>query len=89
MGVGVVDAVIVKFVSEISKKILPTASTFTRAVVVGVLGIVSDSVPSLAVLAERTVGKVAPPSVDIEILTLAAANRRKRRVSYIPGNCLR
>jgi len=72
--VGVGDGllpVIVKFVSEISKKMLPTASTFIRAVVVGVLGMVSDSVPSLAVLAERTVGNVVPPSVEREILTFA------------------
>jgi hypothetical protein len=73
-AVGVGDGlvpVMVKFVSEISKKILPTASTFIRAVAVGVLGMVSDSVPSLAVLAERTVGKVLPPSVEREILTFA------------------
>ena len=61
-----------KFVSEISKKILPTASTFIRAVVVGMLGIRTDSVPSLAVLAARVVGNVLPPSVEREILTFAA-----------------
>ena len=69
---GVGAAVIVKFVSEISKKILPTASTFIRAVDVGVLGIKTDSEPSLAVLAARTVGNVLPPSVEREILTFAA-----------------
>ena len=62
---------IVKFVLEISKKILPTASTFILAVVVGVAGITNASVPSLGVLAESTVGKVCPPSVLIEIFTLA------------------
>ena len=73
MGVGVgVAAVIVKFVSEISKKILPTASTFIRAVDVGVLGIETDWVPSLGVLARRVVGNVLPPSVEREILTFAA-----------------
>lgn len=73
-AVGVGDGpppVMVKFVSEISKKILPTASTFTRAVVVGVLGIRSDSVPSLVVFAARTVGNVVPPSVESESLTFA------------------
>jgi len=61
-----------KLVSEMSKKMLPTASTFIRAVVVGVLGIETDSLPSFAVLARRVVGKVLPPSVETEILTLAA-----------------
>ena len=64
-------AVIVKFVLDISKKIFPTASTFILAVVVGVLGIVNTSVPSLGVLAANTVGKVCPPSVDKDIFTLA------------------
>src|ERR1041384_4016819 len=63
-------AVIVKLVLEISKKILPTASTFILAVVVGVLGIVTASLPSLAVLATRVL-KVAPPSVEMDIFTLA------------------
>ena len=71
VGVGVEPAVIVKFESEISKKMLSTASTFTLAVVVATLGIVSASEPSLGVLAERTVGKVVPPSVDNDILTAA------------------
>jgi hypothetical protein len=63
-------AVIVKLVLEISKKILPTASTFILAVVVGVLGLVTTSLPSLAVLATKVL-KVVPPSVEIEIFTLA------------------
>ena len=61
----------VKSESEISKNTLPTASTFTLAVVVGVTGIVTISEPSLGVLADKTVEKVWPPSVDKEILTLA------------------
>ena len=68
---GVEPPVIVKFESEISKKMLSTASTFTLAVVVATLGIVSASEPSLGVLTERTVGKVVPPSVDNDILTSA------------------
>ena len=63
--------VIVKLVFEISKKILPIDSTLTLAVVEGVAGIVTASLPSLAVLATNTVGKVNPPSVESKILTLA------------------
>jgi hypothetical protein len=62
--------VIVKLVLEISKKIFPTASIFTLAVVVGVLGIVTTSLPSLAVLATRVLN-VVPPSVEMDIFTLA------------------
>jgi hypothetical protein len=62
--------VIVKFVLEISKKILPTASTFILAVVEGVFGIVTTSLPSFVVLAAN-VEKLLPPSVEIEIFTLA------------------
>ena len=61
----------VKFVFEISKKIFPTASIFILAVVVAVFGIVITSDPSFAVLADKTVGNVWPPSVDKEILTFA------------------
>ena len=64
-------AVMVKLVLEISKKILPTASTFILAVVVGVFGITNASEPSFAVLATNTVGNVCPPSVLNEIFTLA------------------
>ena len=60
----------VKLVLEISKKIFPTASIFILAVVVGVLGIVTASLPSLAVLATRVL-KVVPPSVEMDIFTLA------------------
>ena len=41
--VAAVPAVIVKFVFETSKKTLPTASIFTRAVVVAMSGIVTAS----------------------------------------------
>ena len=61
----------VKLVSEISKKTLPTASTFILAVVLAPTGIVTASDPSLGVLASKTVGNVCPPSVDNEILTFA------------------
>ena len=64
-------APMVKFTLEISKKILPTASTFILAVVDAPAGITNDSVPSFAVLAANTVGKVCPPSVLNEIFTLA------------------
>ena len=60
-----------KLTGEIAKKILPTASTFILAVVVGVFGMVNASVPSFAVLAANTVGNVWPPSVDKDIFTLA------------------
>jgi len=69
--VGVEEVVIVKSESEISKKMLSTASTFTLAVVVAMSGIVTASEPSLGVLAERIVGKVLPPLVDNDILTAA------------------
>src|SRR5437868_3090893 len=52
-----VPAVIVKLAFEISKKMLPTASTLTRACVVGVFGTVTASEPSLGVVAS-TRGKV-------------------------------
>ena len=61
----------VKLVLLISKKILPTASTFILAVVDAPTGITKDSEPSLSVLAASTVGKVCPPSVLNEIFTLA------------------
>ena len=70
VGAARVDDVIVKFALEISKKMLPTASTFILAVVVGVLGMVTVSVPSLGVLA-TSVLKLLPPSVEMEIFTLA------------------
>jgi hypothetical protein len=62
---------IVKLLLETSKKMLPTASTLTREVVPEALGTVTDSDPSLAVLAASTIGKVDPPSVESEIFTFA------------------
>ena len=62
--------VMVKLVLEISKKIFPTASTLILAVVVGVLGIVTTSLPSLGVLATKVLN-VLPPSVEMDIFTLA------------------
>lgn len=56
---------------EILKKMLPMASTFTRALEPGVPGIVTVSDPSLDVLLARIIGKVEPPSVERLILTLA------------------
>ena len=65
------EAVMVKSVLEISKKIFPTASTFILAVVEVPAGMVTAADPSLGVLAANTLGKVCPPSVDSVILTLA------------------
>src|SRR6188508_2759186 len=62
---------IVKFVLEISKKIFPTASTFTRHNEPGDAGTVMTCEPSLGVAATNTVGNVNPPSVDNKIFTLA------------------
>ncbi len=53
---GTEEVVIVKFAFDISKKILPTASTRIRACVVAMLGTVIFSVPSLGVLARIVVG---------------------------------
>src|ERR1043166_894799 len=61
----------VKFALDISKKILPTASTFMRAAVVGLLGTMIGSDPSFGVLAAITMGNVLPPSVESDILTFA------------------
>ena len=69
-----VACVILKFALDISKKIFPIASTFILAVVVTTAGITTDSVPSLSVLSSNTVGKVRPPSVDIDIFTLLVLN---------------
>ena len=62
----------VKFTFEMSKKMLPTASTLMRAVVVLTFGTMMVWLPSLGVLSAMTMGNVWPPSVDSEILTLAA-----------------
>jgi len=71
VGVGP-PPLIVKFASEISKKILPTACILILAVVEDKLGIVTLWDPSLGVLSASTVGNVVPPSVDNVILTFAA-----------------
>lgn len=63
--------VMVKLLFEISKKILPTDSTFILAVVVGTFGIVTDCEPSLGVLLASVYGHVFPPSVDNRMFTLA------------------
>ena len=62
-------APIVKSTFEISKKIFPTASTFTRQVLLKFDGTAMVSVPSLAVAVANTVGNVRPPSVDNKIFT--------------------
>src|ERR1700754_5150009 len=64
-------AVITKLASEMSKNIFPTASTLTRACEVVRLGIWTDCAPSFGVLLARIRGKLLPPSVDSEIVTLA------------------
>ena len=68
-----------KFVFETSKKMFPTASTFTRAVVVSVFGSVTTSDPSFGVDAASTVGYVCPPSADSVIFTLAVLTGACRR----------
>ena len=65
-----------KFVFETSKKMFPTASTFTRAVVVSVFGSVTTSEPSFGVLAASTVRYLWPPSV--ESATKGKGSRRGR-----------
>ena len=72
VGVGVAAGpVMVKLVLDMSKNTLPTASTLILAVVDAPTGMVTASDPSFAVLANKTAGKVCPPSVDNEILTFA------------------
>src|SRR5262245_16015232 len=61
----------VKLTFEMSKKTFPTQETRMRAWVVGVVGIVKVSEPSLAVEPVRDVEKLLPPSVDRSIATLA------------------
>jgi hypothetical protein len=67
--VGFTVSVIVKFAFETSKKTLPSASIFTRALLVATCGIVTDSEPSFAVLAASTCGYVCPPSLERLIFT--------------------
>ena len=62
---------IVKFGSEILKKILPIASTLIRAVAVGVFGRLIVAAPLLGTLDARIIGKLFPPSVESRMRTLA------------------
>src|SRR6266446_7008862 len=57
---------------ETLKKTFPMASTFTRELGAVTFGAVIFAVPLFGTLAASTVGKVAPPSVEREIFTLAA-----------------
>ena len=68
--------IIVKFTFEISKNILPTASTFILAWEVGWFGIVITSEPSFGVFAIITVLKLFPPSVDKRIFTYRLLERQ-------------
>ena len=87
VGVGLgVPVMMLKFVFEISKKMLPTASIFIRAVVVSMSGIRTDSEPSLAVLAARTVGKGGPTISRERNLDVRRIDRRGRRAADIPGH---
>src|SRR5258705_13394183 len=69
VGVLFAGPKIVKLLDEMLKKTFPTASTFTRAEPVGVVGMVTVSEPSLGVLLARTIGKVKPPSVESRMRT--------------------
>ena len=73
VNVGFVLSPTVKLAFEISKKTLPTASTFILAVVLYVQGIFTDSDPSFAVLASNVTGKVFPPSIDNRMFTFVAS----------------
>src|SRR5213080_1070677 len=64
VGAAVLSGVIVKFGSEMLKKMLPTASTLTRAVEVGVFGTPIVATPLLGVLDKRVNGKLFPPSIE-------------------------
>jgi hypothetical protein len=68
---GLIALVMVKFVFDISKKMFPTASTLILAVEDEAEGRVTAWLPSLGVLAARTVGNVCPPSVERLIITFA------------------
>ena len=70
-GGAVTFGLIVKFGSEMLKKMLPMASTLTRADEVGAFGTVIVAVPVLGVLDARVNGKVFPPSMDRRTRTFA------------------
>ena len=71
VGAAVLFGVIVKFGSEILKKMLPTASTLMRAVEVGVFGTLIVAVPLFGVLVARVNGKLLPPSSESRTRTFA------------------
>jgi hypothetical protein len=71
VGVSTTTFVILKLLSETSKKTLFTASTLILAVLVLTFGIATFALPLLGTDAASTVGNVCPPSVDSEILTFA------------------
>ena len=70
VGAAVLFGVIVKFGSEMLKKMLSTASILIRAVEVGMLGMLTVAVPVLGLLDERITGKVFPPSMESRMRTL-------------------
>ena len=55
---AVLADVMVKFASEMSKKMLPTASTLIRPCVVAMFGMVTTALPLFGTLLASTVGKV-------------------------------
>lgn len=63
--------VIVKFTFDISKKILPTASTFILALELMIFGIVTVSEPSFGTFETNVYGKVYPLSTDNKMFTFA------------------
>lgn len=71
VGAPVLLGVIVKFGSEMLKKILSIASTLTRADEVGVFGRLIVAVPLLGVLDARVNGKLLPPSIESSTRTFA------------------
>ena len=74
----------VKFAFETSKKTFPSASTFTRACVVTVLGTITSAEPSFA----RAVGeheRIRVTAVDRQRdLDVVGAHRRDVRVRHVP-----
>src|SRR4051812_49824730 len=70
-GVGIAGT-IEKLPWEISKKILPAASTLMRAWLVVIFGSTTVWEPSLGVPLTSVMGKVLPPLVDNKIFTVAA-----------------
>src|SRR5689334_19482443 len=64
VGGEVVVGVIVKFDGEMLKKMLPAASTLTRADEVGVFGTLIEAVPLFGMPDASVYGKVLPPSIE-------------------------